>query len=271
MKVFDCFTYFNENNLLKVRLEYLNKFVDYFVISESDYTHSGIKKGYNFKMSDFSKYKKKIIYLPIEADVSEMDFSVKDDKYNPNSPSWILENTQRNALLYGLESATPDDIVLIGDLDEIPNRDYIKTFDNSEPMSLMQSFYYYYMNYQNMGYDKYWKGTIISKYSNFGYYTPQEMRDKRNEFDALLNGGWHFSFLGGIDSIRKKIESFAHTEFNKDDYKSDEHILDCIKNGKDVFKREGVYFKLEEDLRVFPTELIQAFLHHYPQATYIPS
>ena len=126
MKIFDCFMYFDEEVVLDVRLNTLDKFVDYFVIVESKFTHRGDKRKLNFNHEKFSKFKDKIIYLVYE-ETSNMIEEVDDkDSEVINSGKYILnaalrENGQRNYIQNGLKKADDDDIILISDVDEIPN------------------------------------------------------------------------------------------------------------------------------------------------------
>jgi beta-1,4-mannosyl-glycoprotein beta-1,4-N-acetylglucosaminyltransferase len=146
--IYDCFTFRDEIETLKMRLEILDSVVDKFVISEANKTHSNINKPFVFKEheSEFSKWADKIIYVQVELDDSELDFSQKDKEYTPSSPAWIFENTQRNSLDKGLFDLQDDDVVMIGDLDEIPNPNFlhevIKKLNGQTHISLIQHFFY---------------------------------------------------------------------------------------------------------------------------------
>ena len=126
MKIFDCFMYFDEDLILDVRLNYLNKFVDQFVIVESLYCHNGEKRKPQFDIKKFKKFESKITYLLV--DHQEKDFfSIKDtDTLNEIAGKKVMnalkrENYQRNFLINGLIEATDEDWIIISDLDEIPN------------------------------------------------------------------------------------------------------------------------------------------------------
>jgi len=123
MHIYDCFTFFNEYDLLELRLGLLYDIVDYFVICELDVTQSGEKKQYNFEKvkNRYAKYLDKIIYLK-ETDAP----SLRYDKYiNTDNAAmngdWSIENYQRNCIMHGLNNCKQDDLVIISDLDEIPN------------------------------------------------------------------------------------------------------------------------------------------------------
>ena len=135
-KVYDCFTFFNEDVLLKLRLETLWDYVDYFVICESSYTFSGKPKPINFDISKYQKYKSKIRYLLIDSGVKI------------NKDPWVNEGFQRNYLLNGLTDAVGHDFVILSDIDEIPNPQAIKEFRSSffPRAELIQNGFAYYMN-----------------------------------------------------------------------------------------------------------------------------
>lgn len=246
MKVFDCFTFFNELELLEFRLRFLNDHIDYFVIAESNLTHSGQEKPYLFEKSKkrFEPWQQKIIYIPCRQSAEGLSFEADVKTYSPGNASWKLENGQRNALLQISEKISDEDIVMVSDLDEIPDPSVIKKTNLANgPKALSQLFHYYFFNCQNTGRDRWWNGTIISSGAAFKSITPQGLRDKRNEYPAIKNAGWHFSYLGGIESIKHKIRSFAHTEYNKDEYLQDDFILNAIENGHDIFKRPDVTYR----------------------------
>lgn len=270
--VFDCFTFFNELDLLEFRLKLLSDVVDKFVICESNYTHSGKIKPYHFEehKERYSKWLDKIIYLPIEQSIEGLNFN-KVTTYTPTNGSWVLENQQRMSLLYAGEFMNDGDLILVGDLDEIPDPRAITALTQSDiiingindAVSFSMLFHYYYMNCQMEGYDKIWNGTVSCSSQYFKKQGPQHLRDNRNHFTRLPNSGYHFSYLGGPDKIKKKIESFAHTEFNRADIISDENILNAINNGQDIFKRNGISYKTLS-LSNYP-EPIRSLMSQYPQ------
>jgi len=271
--VFDCFTFFNELDLLEFRLRLLSDVVDKFVICESNYTHSGKLKPYYFEenKSRYAKWIDKIIYLPIEQSVEGLNFD-KVTTYTPTNGSWILENQQRMALLYAGEIMKDDDFVLVGDLDEIPNPEAIIALEQSgiivnginNAVSFPMIFHYYYMNCQMEGYDRIWNGTVACFADYFKQVGPQYFRDHRNHFTRIpVNAGYHFSYLGGPDKVKTKIESFAHTEFNRPDITSDVNISNAVNNGQDIFKRPGISYKVVP-IESYP-EPIRSLMLEYPQ------
>ena len=115
MKIYDCFSYWDEDLLLDLRLNILNDFIDYFVIVEGNKTWQNNFKKLRFDINKLSKFKDKIIYIPVE-DMPEGD--------NP----YLRENHQRNCISRGLKNALENDLIIISDLDEIPNPQALKIF-----------------------------------------------------------------------------------------------------------------------------------------------
>lgn len=247
MKVFDCFTFFNEVDLLEFRLKLLSPLVDYFVIVESNLAHSGRTKDYNFKNEEqrFAPWADKIKYITLHQTTDGLVFNEDEKEYNKHNGSWKLENEQRNALHQAAALMNDDDFVVIGDLDEIPDPLVLKKIRlKDQPFALRMSFHNYFMNCQNSKGNKRWNGSIACSGNFFKENTPQVLRDNRNNYKKIKNAGWHFSYLGGIEKIKYKIKSFAHTEYNKTEFLDEEHILNALENGEDIFKRKNVRHKI---------------------------
>ena len=126
MKIFDCFMYFDEDLILDVRLNTLHENIDYFVIVESKFTHKGEKRNLKFDYKSFSKFKDKIIYLVYDNEPAEIKNVNNSDTDIEKSTKYIFnaiyrENGQRNFIAEGLKYADDDDLILISDVDEIPN------------------------------------------------------------------------------------------------------------------------------------------------------
>lgn len=276
--IYDCFTFFNELELLDIRLNTLHEKVDKFVLVEATKTHQGKPKSLYYEENKrlFHKFKDKIIHI------------VVDDmpQYNGNN-SWELEHFQRNSILKGLVNCTEDDCILISDVDEIPNLDAVN-FNNIKKNTiyvLRQKMYYYYLNCINVSNnEKYkWHGSCMYRYSK--QYLPQQIRDMSLKMQGLYdqrlvyriywnwiklweldikgwhlqfieNGGWHFSYLGGIEKIIQKLESFAHVEYNKIEYKDPNQLKYLIENGKDIFGRNFTYQFVPID-QTFPSYILQ--------------
>jgi beta-1,4-mannosyl-glycoprotein beta-1,4-N-acetylglucosaminyltransferase len=245
MKIYDCFTYFNEDLILNLRFNILYEYVDYFVIIEGNKTHSGKLKKKNFNIKNFAKFKKKIKYYFIEM---------------PNNmTSWQLENYQRNQIIKGLKNAKVDDIILISDCDEIPNiQSPLRSFNKNRIFAFEQKCFYFKLNLLNPRSNP-WYGTKLVKYSFLQKTTPQKIRnykvkqypfwrlDKPPNVKIIKNGGWHFSFLNTIRKIQLKLKSYAHTEYNKNKFLNKSNLKKKIKNYKDIFNNKIKLKKINID------------------------
>lgn len=225
MKIFDCFTYFNEEEIIRIRFEELGDIVDYFVVVEASQTFTGINKPFYFDnlSSWINEWKEKVIRIKI------------DFPSNVNT-SWLKEHFQRNSISLGLKNANPNDIVLISDADEIPKKEILKLSTFSEtPTKLDVRQYFWNFNWQVPDHCNQGARPIIAKKSDLDLYSAQELRSMT--LPIIPDGGWHFSFFGEAEKIKSKIESFSHTEYDLDDYKNYENILNRIENGVDPFDR----------------------------------
>lgn len=269
--IYDCFTFFNELDLLEIRLNELNSIVDKFVIVEANKTHQGAAKALFFQENKerFAAFKDKIIHIIVD------DFPAAEN-------AWTLERFQRNAIARGLSNCQANDVIMVSDLDEIPNKETVLNCQKLNGIKLLkQKTFYYFLNCVredgNEMPKETWIGTTICYFKDFS--TAQAMRDisikylglaspnlidkifaygrilfktkDRHKVLLIKNGGWHFSFLGGIEKIINKIESFAHTEFNKDLYKDASKLEAAINSGNDIFGR-NMKFKFIKIDKSFP-------------------
>jgi beta-1,4-mannosyl-glycoprotein beta-1,4-N-acetylglucosaminyltransferase len=136
--IYDCFTFFNELDLLEFRLKLLDGIVDKFVIAEANLTHSGMPKPYIFESNKlrYEKWKEKIIYIKVELSTAGLIFNENEAKYNPQNGSWVLENRQREALTSVITVANDNDMIMVGDLDEIPDPMILEKLDYRFPIVL---------------------------------------------------------------------------------------------------------------------------------------
>ena len=164
MNIYDCFMYFDEDLLLDIRLNILNKYVKKFIITESTFLHSGKTKKLNFDINKFTKFKDKIIYIVVDKPpigIEEINSSdsvfIKNKKILDNSLK--RENNQRNRQIEGLEDADDSDLILSSDLDEIPN---LKNFNFKNKITLFnQKVFYYKFNLMQPNFS--WIGTRACK------------------------------------------------------------------------------------------------------------
>jgi len=236
--VYDCFLFFNELELLEIRLNILQGIVDKFVLVESGKTFSGNDKPFYFEENKrkYSQFLEKIIHIKV-SDYPEME------------DAWAMESYQRNQIARGIEQCQHDDIILISDLDEIPNPEAIESYKKAGKgiYVLKQLHFDYYLNYQRCGKNNYWYNVKILRYNhivamnsaNFtNLATPQSIRKLQGN-KTIKNGGWHFSFLGGMESIKIKVQAFSHQEYNNEKYLNDQ-IEYKIRMGLDLFNRNNI-------------------------------
>ena len=228
--------------LLKLRLDTLWEQVDYFVIVESVKTISGKPKPLNFRIENFQLYQDKIRYLVI----SEYPF--------PTDDAWRNERYQRDYVAQGLFDAAEDDWIMVSDVDEIPRPETIRQFNPSRFVrgDFMQEAYSYYLNNQCFidGEPVVWLGSKIVTYKAFRDFFggAEQVRNfkstgllraiKRAWFrnrlvQRIVHGGWHFTWIADIPQIIRKLESFAHQEYNTFEYKDPATIRRKIEAGHD--------------------------------------
>ena len=255
MKIYDCLIYFNEDLLLDIRFNYLDKFVDKFVIVESTFTHSGKKRKLLFDINKFSSFKKKIIYIALDQEPENI-FTVKNDDTPHEVNSKLILNGahrlyfQRNYITKGIEEANPEDMIIVSDADEIPNLDNINFHKIKNKLIFFKQFYYYYK--LNLKADSFiWYGSKACKKKHL--VSPQWLRNikdkhypiwrldilfhkqKFRDIFRVANGGWHFSKLNTPEEIVNIMKSYAHfREFDLNPLSADE-IRNIIKNKKAVY------------------------------------
>ena len=255
MKIFDCFMYFDEEIVLDVRLNVLDQFVDYFVIVESKFTHKGDPRNLKFDLDKYKKFKDKIIYLVYEDQPKEIKIIKSNDSENEKSIKYIFnaiyrENGQRNYIGKGLIRAKDNDIILISDVDEIPNLSNV-SFDKIDEKIILfkQDMFYYKFNLHLPNFI--WTGTKACKKKNL--LNPQWLRnikDRKYSFfrmDTFFsktkymnvkifnNGGWHFTNIKTAKEIEFKLRSYLHhREFEQDPLTIDQ-IDKIIKDKKAIY------------------------------------
>ncbi len=263
MKIYDCFIFYDEDLVIDLRLNILNEYVHKFVIVESKFTHSGKKRELLFDINKYSKFKKKINYIVLENEPVDLEIVHDNDTDDKKNSKYIMnalkrENFQRNGIKKGLTNAEPGDLILVSDVDEIPNLLNLDINEINDNIILFkQNFYYYKFNLKLE--DMPWFGTKGCKYKNLK--SPQWLRnikDKKYPFwrlDVLFsdkkysnikfidNGGWHFSNIKSPKEIEHKLRSYLHhREF-------DEQPLTIDEIDKIIQNRQAIY-DLKVDKRV---------------------
>ena len=274
-KIYDTFIFFNELDLLEIRLNILDDYVNYFVLVESNKTFTGIDKPlyYNDNKSRFDKFKDKIIHIIVDdmpnsfeelriRDTNELTNLIYHDCLTtPNVPKneiqWLREFYQKEFIKKGLLNSKEDDFIFISDLDEIWNPTVDINYNNNDIYRLNQKVYSYYLNNSS---NESWFGTIATKYKNIKNYSINHIRTpNRNNYINIMNAGWHFTFQGGESMIKQKIESYGHQEYNREDIKSD--IKNKIKNNIDVFGRTFSLLIDNSDLPLFVLNNKEKYKH----------
>lgn len=249
MAIYDCFQFFNEEHILDLRFNILDEHVNFFVIVESTTDHQGNPKKLNFDIKKFNKFNKKIIYVVVD----DTEEAIKKPHLGGES---LVEQHQRNSLLRGLKNCHDNDLVILSDVDEIPNLNKLNLFDNKKYAVFSQKMFNYKINLLNET-ESDWYGSKICLRKNLK--SPQWLRnlkfkkypfwriDKPRNLQIIENGGWHFAYLQSTENISKKIKSFAHGEFNKPIFSNEKKIEEKINMGKDIFDRNISYRKVEID------------------------
>ena len=219
--------FFDENMLLDLRLNILDKYVSKFVICEATYNHNGEKKKLNFDINNFLKFKSKIDYIVLDEKPKNLRrIDQKDSNKLIESKTLdnalIRENFQRNFTFKKLMESDDNDLILINDLDEIPN---LKNFKYQKKITIFkQKMLYFKFNlmYPNI----LWSGSKICKKKDL--ISPQWLRNiktkkypwwrldvlfskkKYNKIEIINNGGWHFTNIKSPKEIHYKMKNFLH-------------------------------------------------------------
>lgn len=230
-KILDCFIFYNELDLLYYRLTLLGPIVDNFVLVESKKTFaSNDKQLFYNDLKHLMPYNDKIIHIILD----ELPFS---------DNCWGNEYFQRNSIHSGINQLQlqDSDIIIISDVDEIPNPTVLQNIKNSnlvidDVYCLQQDFYYYNLTCKH---SSHW---TLPKILDFKTYItkieskPQNCRTIASN-NVIANGGWHLSYFGNIDFVKNKLNNFSHQEYNTVVFNHDSHIDFCINNCKDLFNR----------------------------------
>jgi len=260
MKIYDCFSYLDEDFLLNLRLKILNDYVDYFVIIEGNKTWQNNQKKLSFDITKFKEFEKKIIYIPVT------DLPDGDNPYQ-------RENFQRNAINRGLVKASDEDLIIISDLDEIPDPKKIKFFKKKMRYAVFQQLHFYYkINLQSQK-RPFWYGSriCVKKYLK----SPQWLRnlkfkkrpfwriDKHRLNNIINNAGWHFCNLKDPEQLLYKYKNLCETddpyifkEKIKKKYLDLDEIKKRIDKGLDIIGRDENYQPIKLDER-FPDYILK--------------
>ena len=289
MKVYDCFMFFDENLVLELRLNLLDKYVDYFVIVESKYNHKGEAKKLNFDIKKFKKFEQKIIYIIYDQQPSDLYKFEKEDTKRDIDGKYIFnaykrENAQRNLISQGLKNSSPDDLIIISDVDEIPNLEKIN-FNKikNEILIFRQDMFYYKFNLKLSNFK--WTGSKACKMKKL--ISPQWLRnikDKKFAFyridtffsstkyrnlKFIEDGGWHYTNMKNAKEIEHKLRSYLHHQEFEANHINLEQIEKIIKSKKAIYnvnadKRQGKFGEGPQLIKINSDE-IPNYLKNNPQ------
>ena len=276
--------YFDEEVVLDVRLNTLDPFVDYFIIVESRFTHKGVPRDLKFNHKKFERFKNKIIYLIYEKESKKIKTINDNDGVYEKTKKYVFnaicrENGQRNYIEKGLVGAKDNDIILISDVDEIPNLSHINFNKINEKIILFkQNMFYYKFNLFLP--DLIWVGTkackkkdLINsqwlrnvsgrKYSFFRIDTFFSIKKYMN-LKIIDNGGWHFTNIKTAKEIEHKLRSYLHHREFEVNPLTVEQINEIIKDKKAIYNlnvdKSVVKFGNGEKLEKFKIDNLPVYI-----------
>ena len=255
-KTFDCITFFDNNFMFELRYNILFKHIDYFVVCESKFDHSGKEKKKNFIFKNYFD-KKKIIYI------------FDEDPFPEFTNRWQNQAIQREKILNSLHIANSEDYIFFSDPDEIIRPELMNNFNLDKKFGIfMQSCFAYKFNLFN-SFESPWEGTRVAKKKNIksidfmrqkvcskNLNYPFYRIDKEKNIQLFQNGGWHFNNIMSPKEISLKLKTFAHTEFSSDEYSNEKIIEEKIRKRIDLFNRGFTYHKVDLD-KSFPKYILE--------------
>lgn len=271
--IYDCIPFFNELDILKLRMQIMAPYVDKFVLEEATVTFSGEKKPMIFAQNRemFREFEDKIIYVAVDNSPMTGVTTHERDKF------------QKNQLIRGLSECRPEDIIIFSDVDEIPNPEtlgrLIAQFDRTKIYHLAQRMFYCFLNMEEVSgsllsitgeFDgvarRQWLGTKVCSFENLpqeGIVYLREVSPKDPRSVRVADGGWHFGYMGGngerdvAKRIGVKVQAAAHQEYNKSRYLKE--AVDRLLCGEDIFDRDAHFVRVEID------ETYPEYLREHPE------
>ncbi len=270
IKVYDAFNFFNELEVLEIRLNILEPYVDYFVLVESRMTHTGQPKEllYEKNKERFAKFNHKIIHYVIEHPLQSfedaharlqdpttselerkiLNLCLTSDNIPPGGVPYLRDFYEKESVKKALVDASPNDFCFVSDLDEIWNPETLIDYRQDVVYKFHQKVYPYYLN--NLSNEK-WAGTFATKYKNIKNGCINHLRTRyKTKYTYVPNGGWHFTYQGGPERVKTKIESYSYHEANTQEIK--DKIRERMQKHKDVI---GRHFSFSLDESGLPTYL----------------
>lgn len=242
--IYDCIVFFNEVELLKIRLNELNNIVDKVVLVESTVTFTNKPKPLYYLQNKqvFKKFQQKIIHI------------IVDDSPDVSNP-WLIEEHQMSAVVRGLKNCKPSDTILLSDADEMPRGEKVLEWKekSGKHKVFLQDLCYYYFNLRCV--NEKWRGTRMFKYKDLLTYKNAYIAQYTKPDVEISDGGWHFSYIGGYKKIQQKLASFSHQEYNNDKYNTKENITKAMLQKND-FLKHGLKFKII-DINFLPKYVLE--------------
>ena len=262
MKVIDCFLFFNEIELLKLRLKELSEVVDHFVLVEAKRSFSNRKKQLFFedRKDEFSQYSSKITHLITPNPPGNAFWRSK------RRSAWKRQEFQRNYLSYGIRKLKPEkqDLILLSDVDEIFDSNTLNELKEnsfSGMANFEQDLYYY--DHTCRHHEK-WTLPLVSSFDALmphikSLHRLRIERSTMSNIQIIKKGGWHFSYFGGVDAILNKLQNLsAHTEINTPEISNPNSIRRLVKERKDILLRgeaESFEYVAPENNRYLPQNI----------------
>lgn len=259
--IYDCIPFFNELDILKLRMHIMAPYVDKFVIEESSVTFSGEPKPMIFAENRalFAEFEDKILYVAVHNSPINGVTTHERDKF------------QKNQLIRAMGECRPDDIIIFSDVDEIPNpkvlTEVIAHFDSAKIYHFAQRMFYCFLNMEEISGNllsitgefpgvekKQWLGTKVCSFGNLpkeGIVFLREVSPKDAASVRVADGGWHFGYMGGngerdvAKRIGVKVKAAAHQEYNSSRYLTE--AVDRLLCGEDIFGRDAKFIQVTID------------------------
>jgi len=260
--IIDCFIFYNELDLLNYRLNILNDVVDKFVIVEATRSFRGADKPlyYGENKHLFTNFNDKIVHIVVDSLIPNPKVEWEE--------VWANEAVQRESINKGIQSLNlhSKDLILISDLDEIPDPTLLKTFKNIKirddiAYNLYQDLYFYNLRTKSSTND-----CSIAKLVSYGFYTmllnSSPGLTRKSHFNVIPKAGWHLTYFGDKHFIKNKIQNFSHQEYNKDNIIDLETIQNNINKGMYPFGNIKLDIVSIEQNKYLPPRY-QEFLSNY--------
>jgi Glycosyltransferase family 17 len=258
MKIYDCFTFYNEHDLLAIRLKELYDCIDYFVIVEANQTFTNRDKPWNFDLTQHSQYADKIRYIQVQ------------DMPGGTNP-WINEYHQRNAIMRGLFDADDNDIVIVSDCDELLRARALNQLRSSEQtlFALRMPLFNFKFNYMRKTPGQYDAWAMAARRRVLDDITPNTLREMRLNFgsapfqfvnhgcELIEHAGWHFGYLGNTDFLHDKAKSFSHQEVNTPEFLAQIDIEASIRERKEWNRNNNSEYTIVELDNYFPSSILR--------------